>query len=120
MQQRIQRLFDTVTEDEEARELLEENPLNQDIVFEIDGAEDVLVTLEPRSADVTVSTSSKEYELFKTTVVALERESLEALIEGESLSERYLDGPLQIKGLPSIKILLGQLFRINRDLSSQR
>jgi hypothetical protein len=115
MQARIQRLFDTVLEDEEARELVAENPLAQDIVFRIDGGEDVIVSLEPDTADVTVRNGSAEYDLFTTTVLELDEETLESLLEGAYLSEHYLEGDLQISGLPSIKILLGQLFRINHD-----
>lgn len=114
MSQRIQRLFDDVTEDEEARKLLEQNPLKQDIVFEVEDGEDVLVSIEPGSTDVSVTSDTVEYELFTTTVVELDQETLDALLDGDFLSEYYLDGDLHVRGLPSIKILLGQLFRINR------
>lgn len=120
MQQRIQRLFDDLRADEEARELLEANPLDQDIVFRIADAEDVVVTIDSDSTEVTVSATSREYELFVTTVVESDRETLEALLDGAYFSEHYLDGSLHVKGLASMKILLGQLFRINRELQADR
>jgi hypothetical protein len=115
MQQRIQRLFETVLEDEEARELVAANPLSQDVVFRVDGNEDVIVSLEPNATDVTVATGTAEYDLFTTTVLELDERTLDSLLKGAYLSEHYLEGDLEISGLPSIKILLGQLFRINHD-----
>lgn len=115
MSQRVRKLFGNVTGDEEARELLEQNPLEQDIVFRVEDGDDVLVSLEPGSAAVSVASGTAEYELFKTTVIELDQETLDALLDGDHFSEHYLNGDLHIRGLPSIKIVLGQLFRINRE-----
>ncbi|QLG49832.1 hypothetical protein [Natrinema halophilum] len=117
-----------VCETEDGQAALKTNPLDQDFVFALEDDEPITVCLRAHESSLDVvladddthpvapgynKTSTPEYE---TTTIFLSSAQLQELLDGTFLSELYLEGDIEVRGLQPAWLLLGYLFGINHDL----
>lgn len=115
--------LEAVCETDKAQTLLEDNSLQQHVVLTT-GDEHVSLRFEPHETDLRVEPGpadpAEEYELFEMTIISMDAETMDALLSGTLLSEPYLEGKLDIQGIPPVWSLLGVLFRVNAELLGER